>query len=71
MERGQHKDQYKYTILTGKQFEEPFENAQWRKVKQMQPMWVRLFSGKQFDEAFENTQWREIKQMQPVWLCLL
>ena len=33
-----HKDKYKYTILTGKQFEETFENAQWRKVKQMQPM---------------------------------
>ena len=27
-----HKDKYKYTILTGKQFEETFENAQWRKV---------------------------------------
>ena len=33
-----HKDKYKYTILTGKQFEETSENAQWRKVKQMQPM---------------------------------
>ena len=33
-----HKDKYKYTILIGKQFEETFENAQWRKVKQMQPM---------------------------------
>ena len=28
-----HKDKYKYTILTGKQFEETFENAQWGKVK--------------------------------------
>ena len=27
-------------ILTGRQFEDTFENAQWRKDKQMQPIWL-------------------------------
>ena len=38
-----------------------FENAQWRKVKQMQPMWLCILSGRRFVEAFENTQWRKDK----------
>ena len=57
-------------ILSGRRFEDTFENTQWRKVKQMQTMWLRLFSGKHFDGSFENTQRREVKQMQPMWLCL-
>ena len=51
----------------GKQFEDPFENAQWRKTKQMQPMWLRLFTGRQFENTFENAQRRK---MQPMWICL-
>ena len=31
-------------ILSGKQFEEAFENTQRRKIKQMQPMWFRILS---------------------------
>ena len=44
--------------------------TQWRKVEQMQPMWLYLFSGRQFKGTFENAQWRKVKQMQPMWLCL-
>ena len=58
-------------IFWGRHFEETFENAQWRKVKQMQPMRLCLFKCKQFKETFENAQWRKIKQMQPVWVCIL
>ena len=47
-----------------------FENAQWRKIKQMQPMWLCLFSYRPFEATFENAQWRKVKQMQPMWLCL-
>ena len=50
-------------------FEETFGKAQWRKVQQMQPMWLCLFSEKQFEYTFENAQWRKAKQMQPMWLC--
>ena len=57
-------------IFSWKQFEDAFENAQWRKVKQMRPMWFCLFTGRPFDETFENAQWRKVKQMQPMWLCL-
>ena len=48
-----------------------FENAQWRKAKQMQPMRLCILSGKHFEETFEDTQWRKTKQMQPMWLCIL
>ena len=57
-------------ILSGRRFEETFENAQWRKIKQMHPMWLCLFSGKQFEDTYENAQWGKAKQMQPMWLCL-
>ena len=57
-------------ILSGRQFEETFENAQWRKAKQMQSMWLCLFSGRRFEDTSENAQWRKVKQMQPMWLCL-
>ena len=40
-----------------------FENTQWRKDKQMQPVWFCILSGRRFEETFENTQWRQIKQM--------
>ena len=31
-------------LIWGKQFDDAFYNAQWRKVKQMQPMWLCLIS---------------------------
>ena len=43
-------------ILLCKRVEDTFENAQWRKVKQMPPMWLCILSGRRFDDAFENTQ---------------
>ena len=46
-----------------RQFEETFENAQWRKVNQMQPMWLCFVLCKRFEETFENTQWGKVKQM--------
>ena len=52
------------------QFEDTFENSQWRKVKQMQPVWLCILWPKQFEDSFENPQWRKIKQMQPMWLCI-
>ena len=58
-------------LLPGKRFEETFKDAQWRKVKQMQPMRLCLFSSRQFEATFENAQWRKVKQMQPMRLCLL
>ena len=53
-------------MLPGKPFEETFENAQWGKVKQMQPMSLCMLSGRQFEDTFENTQWGKVKQMQPM-----
>ena len=49
-------------------FDHAFENTQWRKTKQMQPMWLCILSGR----PFENPQWRKAKQMmQPVGLCII
>ena len=53
-------------VFLEKQSEGTFKNTYWRKVKQMQPMSLCLFSGEQFEDTFENTQWRKIKQMQPM-----
>ena len=53
---------------SSRRFEETFESTLWGKVKQMQPMWFRIFSVGQFETAFESSQWREAKQMQPMWL---
>ena len=39
-------------VLTGRRFEETFENTQCRKVKQMQPMQLCIFSCRQFEDAF-------------------
>ena len=51
---------------SGRQFEDTFENTQWRKDKQMQPMRLCIHSGKRFEDTFENAQWRKAKQMQPM-----
>ena len=58
-------------FYSGKRFEATFENAQWRKVKQMQPMRLCLLSGKWFEEKFKDAQWKKVKQIQPMRLCLL
>ena len=41
------------------------------KVKQMQPVWLCIFSGRPFEDTFENAQSRKVKQMQPMQLCVL
>ena len=51
--------------------EETFKNTQWRKAKQMQPVWLCLLSGRQIEETFENAQQRKVTQMQSVWLWIL
>ena len=58
-------------ILLYTSLEDTFENAQWRKIKQMQPMWLCTLTGRPFEETFENAQQKEIEQMQPMWFCIL
>ena len=58
-------------ILSGRRFEDTFEDAQWRKVQKMQPVRLCILWCKHFEETYENTQWREVKQMHPMWLCIL
>ena len=41
-------------IRTYKHFENPFENAHWRKVIQMQPLQLCFFWYKCFEQTFEN-----------------
>ena len=45
--------------------------AQWRKVKQMQPMWQCILSDRPFENTFDNTQWRKAKQVQSMWILIL
>ena len=47
-------------ILSGRPFEKTHDNAQWRKVKQMQPMWLCIFSGRQFEDAHAIQKSRKI-----------
>ena len=42
-------------ILWDKQIDDTFENTQWGKVKQMQPVWLCNYLCKRFEETFENT----------------
>ena len=51
-------------------FESTFENAQWRKVKQVRPMQFCYLLEEFLDVVFENPQWRKVKHLQPLWLCL-
>ena len=60
----------KCDFIAGIPFEDTFENTQWRKVKQMQPMWLCLLWPKCVKDTSENTHRRKAKQMQPMWLCL-
>ena len=51
-------------------FEYTFENTQWGKDKQMQPVWICIHSGWSFADTFENTQWRKVANMQPMQLFI-
>ena len=42
-------------------FTETFENAPWRKVEQMQPVWLCILWFKQLEGTSENTHWRKVK----------
>ena len=57
-------------LCSGKQFEETFQHAQWRKVQQMQAVWFCLHWSKYFEEPCEKTHWTKVKQMQLVWFCV-
>ena len=43
-------------IPTYRHFENPFENAHWRKVRQMQPVRLCFLLYKRFEQTFDNTQ---------------
>ena len=58
-------------IALCKRFDDTFKNAQWRKKKQMQPMWQCILSGRPFENTFDNTQWRKAKQVQSMWILIL
>ena len=45
-----------FCFLVSKQFEDFFENTQWRKVKQMLPMWLRIISGSIWKRIVEKIQ---------------
>ena len=49
-------------LFSGGRFKDTFENSQWRKTKQMQPMWLCLFLGMSFEDASENPQWKKINK---------
>ena len=49
-------------------FKDTVENAQWGKVKQMQPMWFCFLLFKRFKDTFENAQWGKHKHLQPIFL---
>ena len=44
-------------IPTYRHFENPFENAHWGKVRQMQPVRLCFLLYKRFEQTFDNTQW--------------
>ena len=44
-------------------FEETFEDTPWRKVKQMQPMWLCIIPCKPFEGPYEKTQRRKVKHI--------
>ena len=46
------------------------ENAQWRKNKQMQPIWLWILLSRLFEDTFEDAQCWKVKQMQLMWICL-
>ena len=49
-------------ICSERRFEDPFENTQWRKGKQMQSVRLWIISAKQFEETFENTLWKKLNK---------
>ena len=57
-------------ISSCRYFENTFENTQWRKVQQMQPVWLCILLSKRFEDTFENAQRRKDKQMHPMWFYM-
>ena len=47
-------------FLSGRWFEEAFDNTQRRKVKQMQAVWLCIIPGRQFLGTLEKAWWRKI-----------
>ena len=45
-----------------RRFEKTFENSHWRKVIQMQPMWLCICSGRQLEKTFENSLWKKSRK---------
>ena len=49
-------------IISRRQIRETFENTQWRKDKQMQPVWLCMLWAECIEESFENPQWGKSKK---------
>ena len=59
------------SICTDRHLEEIFEKSIWRKIAQMQPMWLCILLRNKFEATYKNPLCREITQMQPMCLCIL
>ena len=55
-------------ILSCRRFEETFDNAQWKKSKPLQPIWLKIQT---FKDTFENRNRWKAQQMQPMCICIL
>ena len=44
------------SVIIQLSFEITFENTQWSKVKQMQPIWICIPLSKQFKDTFKNAK---------------
>ena len=47
-------------ICSGGQFEETFENSLWKRILQMQTMWLCVCQGSRFEDTLENLLRRKI-----------
>ena len=52
--RGKKMQPVQLCILWSRQFEDKFENPQWRKVAQMLPVWSCILSGRQLEGSFHS-----------------
>ena len=59
-------------------YEDTLEIAQWRKVKQLQSMWICMFGDFPcvkstfaiYEDTLDIAQWRKLKRMQSMWVCM-
>ena len=58
-------------IVSGRQLEDTFENAQWRKATQMHLLLPIILSCKHFESSFNITQWRKVQRMCPYIFCTI